>query len=154
MTGVFHTAFPQFAKHVEAVQARQHHVEQDADRMARARRAPVRSRRRRWFRGVALAGQPIAERQHQARFIFDEQQPLHTCDPCPCASGHRHMTNGLFAGGRKDDGEFAAFARLTAHADTAAVSLHDPLNEAEPEAGSLNARGNHLGCPIERLEDA
>src|SRR4029079_43814 len=57
-------------------------------------------------------------------------------------------------GGRKDDGELAARARLALDRDTAAMCLHDALNETEAESGPLHARRDPLGRAIERFEDS
>ena len=68
-----HPALPHLAADVEAVHPRQHDVEHDevvaAARRAREARLAVARR----LDGVAFAAEPIAERQPQAGFVFDEQ---------------------------------------------------------------------------------
>ena len=71
--GVVTPRLPDLAADVEAVHARQHHVEHDevvaAARRLREPGLAVAGR----FDRIAFAREPIAERQPQARFVFDEQ---------------------------------------------------------------------------------
>ena len=103
---------------------------------------------------VALAGEPVGQRQDEPRFILDEQQPLHVMAAVPRAStlavGARPASS--FADGRRHR-ERAALPRLALHADTSAVRLDDALDEAQAESGALNLRCDDVGGAIERLED-
>ena len=61
---------------------------------------------------------------------------------------------GTVAGSGKLHGEGAAFARGALDRHPSAVRNHDPLDQAQPEAGTLHLRGDDIGRPIEGLEDA
>ena len=147
-------ALAQLAQHVEAVEPRQHHVEQHQVDASPARALEPALAVRARLDGVAFAGQPIAQRQHQTGLVLDEQQPLHAWRPCRAPRTRRRRPTGSSARGRQDDGELAARAGRAADDDASAVRLDDPLDEAETEAGALGLRGDDVGGAVERLEDA
>src|SRR5438270_7125170 len=55
---------------------------------------------------------------------------------------------------RKRDGERAALTWCARDSDAAAVRVDDPPDQAEPETGALDLRGDDGRGAIERLEDA
>ena len=87
MTGVSMPALPQSRSTSKPVEPRQHHVEQhEIERLRRGAfepALPVGAR----LDGIALAREPIAQRQDQARLVLNEQQPLHAlCESARLAS--------------------------------------------------------------------
>jgi hypothetical protein len=70
-------SLPQRAADVEAVAARQHHVEQDRVEPAGGGGAQRRVGVAGILDVVAFGHQPIGQRHHQSRLVLDEQQPRH-----------------------------------------------------------------------------
>ena len=80
ITGTSTPRLRQLTQNVEAIQPRQHHVEDhQVERLGGAslERALAVGRR---LDAVAFAGKPIAQRRDQPGLVFDEQQSLH--DDC------------------------------------------------------------------------
>ena len=68
--------------------------------------------------------------------------------------GRQPIGHGTVTGGGELHGEGAAFARGTLHRHPSAVRNDDPLDQAQPEPGTLHLRGDDISRAIEGLEDA
>ena len=100
---------------------------------------------------IPFARQPIAQRQHEAWLVFDEEQPLHARGSVRL--GQCRAPDRLFTRGGKHDRELAARSGRAPHADASAVRFDDALDQAQAEAGALDLRRDDVGGAIERLED-
>src|SRR5687768_10966636 len=101
----FDRAFPQLLEHVETTQTRQHYVEQyEVERFAgRALQStfPIGGD----IDGIPFAGEPVAQREHEAGFVFDEEDPLRGAQAgLPCTSGIASAVEGRVAGASEADG--------------------------------------------------
>ena len=174
----------QVAQHVEAVLPGQHHVEQQQiERLLRARAPAPRGRPCADSTTVALAPEPIAQREHQPGLVFDDQDaaPRHECGADrahvrPSFASRRHAVRvrphariarpgasvGRSAGPpaqrafrreRQVQRERAALAGVGAHRDPAAELVHDALDQAQAEPAAVDLPRRGVAAAIERLED-
>ena len=136
MIGVRTPGAPQLAAHLEAVLARQHHIEQDeVERLRACRRAPRRRRRNRHV--VTFGAQVGLKGERDARLVFDNQDR----GSCPHLLAAQHH------------GETAALAGLARDATPSPpCASHDLADHGETDAGALDAR-RWIGAANEPVED-
>ena len=131
-------ALAQLLADVEAVQPRQHHVEEDEiERLAGGALEAALAVGARFDR-VALAREPVGQRQHQAGLVLDQQEPLHACDPVAAARLRRWRRGRPALRWRPAATTVNLLPSPGAllHGDPPAVRLDDPLHEAQAEAGA------------------
>ena len=131
-------ALAQLAADVEAAHARQHQVEeQQIEGVARRALEPALAVRRA-VDAVALAGQPIGQRQDDAGFVLDQQDSSSRC--VTMAAARRRPTPSWPFGGVAVRAPAAYTVKVLPapgalfSGDLAAVRLDDPLHQAQARA--------------------